>query len=167
MVSSIGTGTSAIYALNALQTAAAGTAKSAGGGASAANDSAAATGGNSANRISTYDFTHMTPNEMQDAASQLYKSGKIDTLQMLNLKMMGVPLAKLGPNGTVVPLSAQERASFMSQPYNYIQGAQDQVNDLERSGYASDPKSGYQDWKSLLATLQTTQGTTSGVDIAA
>jgi hypothetical protein len=167
MVSSIGTTNNAIYALFAQQQAAAASAKYTGGTGASAEDSAAATGGNSANQITTYDFTHMTPNEMQDAAGQLYKSGKISSLQMLDLRLAGVPAAKVGPDGTAVPLSAAERESFMNQPFNYIQDAQQHVDFLQQSGGAADQTSGYQSWKDLLATLKNLQGTTSGVDIAA
>ena len=167
MVSSVGTTNSAIYAVFAQQTAATGSAKYAAGTDALAENSAAAASGNSANQVSTYDFTHMTPNEMQDVASNLYKSGKIDSLQLLDLRLSGVPAAKVGPNGTAVPLSAAERESFMNQPFDYLQDAQQHVDFLQQNGGAADPTSGYQNWKDLLATLQSLQGTTSSVDIAA
>ena len=167
MVSSINAANmSTIYALMARQGANS-AAKTAGSSGGAADSAATASTGQSSNTVSTYDFTDMTPNEMQGVASNLYASGQIDSTQLLHLQLMGVPVGKMGPNGTFVPLTDAERSSYMSQPYNYIQGLQGIVDNLQQTGYASDPKSGYEGWKNMLATLQKLQGTTSGVDIAA
>jgi hypothetical protein len=38
---------------------------------------------------------------------------------------------------------------------------------IESRGAATDPKSGYNDWKHILATPRASQGSVSGVDISA
>ncbi|MBS0245785.1 MAG: hypothetical protein JSR61_04125 [Proteobacteria bacterium] len=167
MISSTGTANSnSIYALLAQQ-GVNGAAKNSDATITPADNSTATSGTNSANKVTTYDFTHMTPNDMKGVASNLYASGKINSTQLLQLQLMAVPVAKVGPNGTPVPLSDAERASFMSQPFDYLKGIQGIIDNLKETGYASDPKSGYQNWQNTLAELKQMQGTTSSVDIAA
>lgn len=113
----------------------------------------------SANRA--YDFTHMTPAQMQGVAQDLFKSGKIDITQLFMLQNAGVPLGKAGQNGEFIPLSADEKSRYGNTPVNYVQTAKDALAFLDQSGYGADPKSGYTEWKSILATLQDT--TSSGV----
>jgi hypothetical protein len=102
-----------------------------------------------------FDFTNMTPNQMKGAADTLYKSGQIDLTQVFMLENAGRPLGKAGPNGEFIPLSASERQATGNTPMNYIQTAKIAISNLEQSGEASNPKSGYQQWTSILATLQT------------
>lgn len=114
----------------------------------------------------TYDFTHMSRNEMKDAASALYASGQIDSKQLLMLQMAG-PLGKVGPNGEFVPFTDAERAQIDSQPVNYLDLVQGALAGIESRGQTADPTSGYSDWQQILAALQSNQGGVSGVDIRA
>jgi hypothetical protein len=99
------------------------------------------------------DFTHMSRTQMMGAASGLYQSGQISLEQMGKLEMMG-PLGKVGANGQFQAFTAQERASLDSQPVNYIDQTRKVVSAIEQRGDATNPLSGYQDWKQLLLTMQ-------------
>lgn len=115
----------------------------------------------------SYDFTNMTPREMHDAATKLYRAGEVDLTQLFRLQNMGVPLGRQGASGEFVPLSDDERDAFRDQPYDYLAGARDAISFLEQSGRASDPKSGYQSWQGLLNVLQKRQGSPAGLDLVA
>lgn len=104
----------------------------------------------------TGGFTNMTPNRMQGAAQDLYKSGKIDLTQLHMLQTAGVPLGRQGPHGEFIPLTASEKASYSNNPVNYVQLTKGAMAFLEQTGSASDPKSGYEQWKGILAALQDT-----------
>ena len=117
--------------------------------------------------VSTYDFTNMTPRQMHEAATRLYKSGEIDLTQLFRLQQAGVPLGKTGPDGGFVPLSSAERDGYRDAPANFMQIARDALTHIEQTGRASEPTSGYQSWKDILAVLQRRQGTVSGVNINA
>jgi len=110
------------------------------------------------------DYSRMTPREMQGIAQSLYESGKIDVTQLFMLQNAGMPLGKAGANGEFVPLTAAERASFQDKPVNYLKISQDAITNLEQSGKASDPKSGYAQWTGILSALKQS---TSGVDVRA
>ena len=110
------------------------------------------------------DYTRMTPREMQGIAQSLYESGKIDLTQLFMLQNAGMPLGKVGANGEFVSLTAAERASFQDKPVNYLKIGQDAIANLEQSGKASDPKSGYTQWTGILSALRQTS---TGVDIRA
>lgn len=122
--------------------------------------------GGSGRGVSTYDFTSMTRNQMVGLSRQLQDAGALDLTQAGMLQMAG-PLGKVGPNGEFVPFTAAEREAVGNQPMNYIQTAQDAIAGIESRGEATNPKSGYADWKQILAVLQSRQGTPSGVDIRA
>ncbi len=107
----------------------------------------------SGSSYANYDFTHMTPKQMQAVAQQLHKSGQIDVDQLFTLQNMGVPLGKVGPNGSFVELTPEERTRFENSPVNYIDTTKSAIRFLQETGYAMDPKSGYEQFKSLLATL--------------
>ena len=77
------------------------------------------------------------------------------------------PIGKVGPNGEFAPFTATERADIDSRPANYLQRVQGAIAGIESRGAATDPKSGYNDWKHILATLRANQGSVSGVDISA
>ncbi|TCR83894.1 hypothetical protein [Rhizobium sp. BK376] len=105
----------------------------------------------------TYDFTDMTPSQVQTAAENLFQSGDIDLTQAFKLQTIGLPLGTMGPDGTVVPLSSAQRADYSNTPMNYIQLTQGAVDSIVQQGQAGDPRSGYQNWQSLLSTLQNMQ----------
>jgi hypothetical protein len=121
----------------------------------------------SASAISTYDFTSMTPKEMQGVAARLHQSGAIDLTQFFMLENAGVPLGKVGANGEFVPLSAAEREGFRNTPTDFIQIARNALAGIESQGRAADPTSGYQGWKDILALLQNRQGQASSIDLRA
>ena len=105
-----------------------------------------------------FDFTEMTPKQMKGIANEMFKQGKIDLDQLFQLETAGIPLGKQGPHGEFVQLTPAEREGFMSQPLNYIQNTADRISFLDQSGYANDPKSGYDMLKNLLGKLKTNFG---------
>jgi hypothetical protein len=119
---------------------------------SAKTTTAAAT--TSTKQQSTADVTSMTSAEMQQHAQSLFDQGKIDLTELFMLQNAGIPIGKQGANGEFIPYSQEERDQFRHTPMNYIQTAQDAIKQLEQSGYANDPVSGYQRWQHILTTLQ-------------
>jgi hypothetical protein len=119
-----------------------------------------------ANSIGAYDFTDMTPNQMQSAAQALASSGKIDSTQAIRLQFMGMPLGTM-VDGKFQPLTAAQRDSFANTPVNYVQVVQSNMAFLQQNGEANDPKAGYADDQAILAAMQQTQGAVSSVDITA
>ena len=130
---------------------------------SAASSSASAATSNS---IGTFDFTSMTPNQMQSAAQALAGSGKIDSTQAIRLQMIGMPLGTM-VDGKFQPLTAAQRESFANTPVNYMLLVQSNMAFLQQHGEASDPKSGYGDDQAILAAMQQAQGSVSSVNITA
>lgn len=108
------------------------------------------------------DFTHMTSNQMQGVADELWKAGKIDLTQLRVLQTAGVPIGKMGAKGELIRFSDSEKANFTSRPLNYIQISEDRIDYLEKTGLASDPTSGYNMWKEILSTLQSLQTAAAG-----
>jgi tryptophanyl-tRNA synthetase len=106
------------------------------------------------NNSRTYNFTNMTSSQMQGATQDLFKSGKIDFTQLFMLQNAGVPIGRQGAHGEFIELSAAEKASFSHTPMNYVQLSKGAISVLEKTGYATDPKSGYEQWKGILTTLQ-------------
>lgn len=106
----------------------------------------------------TYDFSHMTPNRMRTIAQDLHKAGKIDPVQLFELQNAGVPLGRVGANGQFIPLTDAQRAQYADTQVNYLQIAQDAITFQEQSGMACDTKSTINEWKGILATLQSMQG---------
>jgi hypothetical protein len=119
-----------------------------------------ATATQAGNGISTYDFTSMTPNQMQGITQDLLKSGKIGMRESLRLQMIGMPIVR-------DMYSPAQLAEYANKPVNYIQEIKSELEFLKQGGYANDAKSGYEGLKNLLATLQGMQGKTSGVNITA
>ena len=68
----------------------------------------------------TFDFTHMSQNELQGAAKKLFEDGKISGLDMAVFQRFGRVLGNAGPNGELVELSLTERASADSAPKNIV-----------------------------------------------
>lgn len=100
------------------------------------------------------DVSHMTPNQMQAVATDLWQAGKIDLSQLFMLQTAGVPVGKQGPQGEFVALTAAEQASYGNTPVDYIQVSKDAIAGIEWRHQAADPTSGYTQWKGILATLQ-------------
>ncbi|MFZ5520665.1 MAG: hypothetical protein ACOZD0_05615 [Pseudomonadota bacterium] len=100
------------------------------------------------------NFEHMTPSEMKGVAEDLWRAGTIDITQLHMLQTAGIPLGKVGPNGELVPLTDQERANYESTPVDYVGVAKGAMRHLEQMHLDADPKSGYQAWQGILATLQ-------------
>src|ERR1700753_2343098 len=119
-----------------------------------------------ANNIGTYDFTNMTPNQMESAAQALAKSGKIDSTQAIRMQMMGMPLGTM-VNGTFQPLTAAQRESYGNTPVNYVQVFQSNMAFLQQNGEAGDPKPGYAADQAILEAMQQAQGTVSSVNVTA
>ncbi len=102
----------------------------------------------------------MTPNQMKGVTQDLLQSGKIGMRELLRLQMMGMPIVRDG-------YSSEQLAEFANKPVNYLQEIKGELEFLKQGGYASDPKSGYEGFKNLLATLENMQGKTSRVNITA
>lgn len=115
----------------------------------------------------SYDFTNMTPREMHDTATKMYRAGEVDLTQLFMLQNMGVPLGQMGSAGEFIPLSDAEREAFRDRPHDYLSGGRDAISFIEQSGRASDPKSGYRSWQGILDVLQNRQGTPAGIDLVA
>ena len=105
-----------------------------------------------------YDFSHMTPSEMRDVTGDLYDSGDLDLTQVLQLQLSGRPLGKIGPDGTLLPLSDAESSAYDSTSQDFIGIANNALGEIESQGRASDPASGYQSWQSILSVLNNLQG---------
>ncbi len=106
----------------------------------------------------SYDFSHMTPAEMRDVTGDLYDSGDLDLTQVLQLQLSGRPLGKIGPDGTLLPLSDAESSAYDSTSQDFIGIANNALDQIESQGRASDPTSGYQSWQSILSVLNNLQG---------
>ncbi len=114
--------------------------------------------------ISSMDFGHMSRNQMQTVAKQMYESCAIDADQMWSLTLMG-PMGKAGPNGEFQPFSASERAAADNQPMDYNKMISDALAGSKAS--ASDTSSSYQNLLALQSALQEWQGRPFSVDITA
>ncbi|MBC3863391.1 hypothetical protein H8K32_14900 [Undibacterium jejuense] len=117
-----------------------------------AQQALAASQSSSSTTSSLYNFTNMTPAQMQGIAKQWCAEGKIDPVQLFNLQFAGMPLGKVGSNGECILLTQAERASYERQPINYVDLAKSQVAALQSQ--AGDPKSVYKEWKGILEILQ-------------
>jgi hypothetical protein len=159
----------ATFASASVKPATAHQANSADAAGAPANSSAAsaATTGQTVSGVSTYDFTNLTPNQLQSVTSGLVKSGKLSEQQALQLSFVSATLGNLGPNGQFLQLSGAKSAAYSNQPVNYIQTINNQLAYLQQSGEASNPEYGYAALQTLGATLQALQGTTSGVNLTA
>jgi len=124
------------------------------GGAAATQTSSSSSSLSNSSSLSERDYTRMTPREMNAIAQELYDSGKIDQTQLLMLQTAGMPLGKRGPDGEYIPLSTTERSGYQNTPVNYLQISQDAINSIQKSGGASDPKSGYAQWTGILSALR-------------
>ncbi|GAA3109656.1 hypothetical protein GCM10010520_62700 [Rhizobium viscosum] len=101
----------------------------------------------------SYDFSHMTPAEMRELSGDLYDSGELDLAQVLQLQLSGRPFGKIGPDGTLLPLSDAESSAYDSTSQDFIGIANNEMDQIESQGRAGDPTSGYQSWQSILSVL--------------
>lgn len=114
----------------------------------------------SAGSVSTNDFTHMTPNQMKSAVQGLVGSGKITSSQGILMQLAGMPLGN-DVNGRFEPLTAAQRQAAANTPVNYMQLFQSNMS-------AQSPGSrAYSDDQSILAAMQSAQGSVSSVDVTA
>lgn len=116
--------------------------------------------------VTTADFSHMSRNQMQKVAKQMYDSGAISADEMFSVTLMG-PLGKAGPNGEFIPFTEAERAAIDNQPMDYHQMISDTISGIERQGRVADPTSGYQNYLNLRSAMQQWQGRTSGINVTA
>jgi hypothetical protein len=66
------------------------------------------------------------------------------------------------------PSPSANAASYdvTNEPVNYAQLSKNAIAALEQAGHASDPKSGYTNWTSILSTLRAKQqAATSGINV--
>jgi hypothetical protein len=102
--------------------------------------------------VSRYDFTNMTPQQLQSTVNDLVKSGKLslkDSSPLLTIAGFG------GTGGTA--------ANGMGQPMDVLSMLKAGISYKEQA-QAGEPNSGIQYWQNALAALQNLQGTPSGVD---
>lgn len=111
--------------------------------------------GAAASSPASIDFTRMTPNRMQEVARQLYEAGEIDADQFWSLTLTPGRLAKVGLNGEAIPFTAQEQATIMNTPVDYVQHARNVIASIENRGAMFDPTAGYEKWKHILHVMQT------------
>lgn len=112
------------------------------------------------------DFSNMTKSQMKKVAQHLYEIGKIDLTQLGMIQMAG-PIGKAGPNGEFIPLTQAERVQIDNRPNNYITLVQSALKGIESRHEASDPKSGYGEWKHILAVLEEPLQAMPSVDVKA
>lgn len=68
---------------------------------------------------SNVDFTHMSQDELQGAAQQLFDEGEISGFDMAVFQRFGRVVGKAGPGGEFLDLSPAERALADSTPKNF------------------------------------------------
>lgn len=108
----------------------------------------------SAETGSKNEVTNMTPNQMRDTAQDLFDSGKIDRAQHFILLTTGLTLGNIRGDGKYIQPTEAKVASHTNTPMDYVQYSKDRINYIEWAGLTTDPQSGYESWKGLLATLQ-------------
>lgn len=99
--------------------------------------------------VSSYDFTSMTPGALQSTINSLVKSGKLS-------------LKDSSPLVTIAGFAGGGSAGA-AKPINVLSALQAGI-DYKQTMQAGDPTSGIQHWQTALATLQSLQGTASGID---
>lgn len=98
-----------------------------------------------------YDFTRMTPREMQSAIRGLIKSGQMSLLEAGSLTFM----ASLPTDG-----SSPASAPTFDQPMDYLTKAKNIIGAYKSTG----DQHNAEHWSRLLDKLQSLQGTPSGVN---
>jgi hypothetical protein len=99
--------------------------------------------------VSSYDFTSITPKELQSTINNLVKSGKLSLKDSSPL----VTIARFG-----------DQAGKSDQQIDVFSALKAGIAFKEQSGQAQQPNSGIQYWNNALSALQGLQGTPSGVD---
>ncbi len=100
------------------------------------------------NGVSSYDFTSMTPQQLQSTVNGLIKTGKLSLMDSSPL----LTIAGFGGGGATGD-KPMDVLSTLSAGISY-----------KEQNQAGEPNSGIQNWKNALAALQNLQGTPSGVD---
>lgn len=111
------------------------------------------------------DFSHMSRNQMQTVANQMYEQGAINVDQLTSITLAG-PIGWAGPNGEFIPFTSSERAAIDAQPMDYTKMVSDVISGIESRGATTDPQSGYQNWVHLRTAMLQWQGRTSSADIS-
>jgi hypothetical protein len=119
--------------------------------APAAGSTAAAPVADRGGGVSSYDFSHMTPREMQSAVRGLIKSGQLSLVEAGNLICMA-PMPMDGSS----PVSAPT----FDQPMDYLNRIKQGVQFYKSTG----DRHNAEHWSRLLDKLQSLQGAPSGVN---
>ena len=104
---------------------------------------------NTGSGVSSYDFTSMTPKELQSTINNLVKNGKLS-------------LKDSSPLVTIAGFAGQ--AGKSDQPIDVFSALKAGIDFKAQTGQAQQPNSGIEYWNNALAALQSLQGTPSGVD---
>ncbi len=100
--------------------------------------------------VETYNFSDMTRGEISDVGKKLFNEGKISLDELFRFEHPDGRL-KIGVNGEPVALNPYDRIDFIG----FTRKA---VRDMEETGEALRPDSGYKMFVDLLAKLQAWQG---------
>lgn len=131
-------------------------------------DSAAGTAPTaSGSGVTNYNFTNITPAQLDSVTQKLVQSGQLTLGQAALLQISSEPLGLVGPQGQFVPFTAAQKATLDNTPINALQVVQNQVSWLQQTGAANDPQYNYKDWTGILSTLQSLQGTPESVNTVA
>jgi hypothetical protein len=117
--------------------------------------------------VTNYDFTNITPAQLDSDTEKLVQSGQLSLGQAALLRISSEPLGLVGPQGQFVPFTAAQKATLDNTPINALQMVEKQVSWLQQSGQANDPGSNYKAWTGILSTLQSLQGTPESVNTVA
>jgi hypothetical protein len=93
----------------------------------------------------SYDFTNMTRGEIADAGKELFAAGKISLDELFRFEHPDGKL-KIDTDGTTVELDPTERIDFVAEVEKALQN-------MEETGEANQPKSGYTLMQGLLDKL--------------
>jgi len=133
----------------------------------AANSAASAAPTASGSGVTNYDFTNITPAQLDSDTQKLVQSGQLTLGQAALLQISSEPLGLVGPQGQFVPFTAAQKATLDNTPINALQMVQNQVSELQQTGETNDPGSNYKEWTGILSTLQSLQGTPESVNTVA
>ena len=133
----------------------------------AANSAAGAAPTASGSGVANYDFTNITPAQLDSDTQRLVQTGQLSLKQAALLRIGSEPLALMGPQGQIVPFTAAQKATLDNTPINALQMVNNQISALQQTGEANNPASNYKDWTGILSTLQSLQGTPESVNTVA
>jgi hypothetical protein len=110
---------------------------------------------NSGTGVSSYDFSNMTPSQLQSTVNDLVKSGKLSLKDSSPL----LTIAGFSNRGNVDGASS----AGADKPIDVLSALQAGIS-YKQQNQVGTGNSGIENWTNALATLQSLQGTTSGVD---